>query len=94
MTHSLADVQNDISAACSSSPEPIYFVGHSIENDFKALHIYYNHVIDTSFLYPHPDGGSRKLSLRRLCKDFLGMNIQQQKRDKQGHNSVEVRDVN
>ena len=42
-------------------------VGHSLENDFKALKITHHKVIDTSVLYPHAQGHPYKNSLKYLA---------------------------
>ncbi len=61
-------------------------VGHSMENDFKALRLCHRRCVDTSLLYPHPQTG-RKSSLRHLAKLYLKRDIQS---DKEGHCSVQV----
>lgn len=40
-------------------------VGHSLENDLKALKMVHMRCLDTSLLYPHPKKG-RRSSLRYL----------------------------
>lgn len=44
-------------------------VGHSLENDFHALKIIHNLVIDTSILFPKPCG--YKFSLKTLAYTYL-----------------------
>ncbi len=61
-------------------------VGHSLDNDFKALRLCHQRCVDTSVLYPHPQNG-RKSSLRHLAKLYLKRDIQS---DKEGHCSVQV----
>ncbi len=61
-------------------------VGHSMDNDLKALRICHQRCVDTSVLYPHPQTG-RKSSLRHLAKLYLKRDIQS---DKDGHCSVQV----
>eukprot|EP00501_MAST-03F_sp_TOSAG23-6_P002347 GSMAST32.ASY1.ANO1.2449.1 assembled CDS len=39
-------------------------IGHSLECDFKALHLVHNKVIDTAIIYPHARLGQYKSSLR------------------------------
>ncbi len=62
-------------------------VGHSLDNDLKALRLCHRRCVDTSVLYPHPQNG-RKSSLRHLAKLYLKRDIQS---DKEGHCSVQVR---
>ncbi|SCV71928.1 BQ2448_4622 [Microbotryum intermedium] len=47
-------------------------VGHGLENDLKALRCVHRKVIDTAILFPHPNGGTWRHSLRNLTKDILG----------------------
>ncbi|CAM9245899.1 unnamed protein product [Ectocarpus fasciculatus] len=60
-------------------------VGHSLENDLKALKMVHLRCLDTSLLYPHPKKG-RRSSLRYLVSMYLQRTIQGS--DK-GHNSAE-----
>ena len=57
----LIDVQNALRALFT---EETILVGHSIENDLLALKLYHNQIIDTSLLYPHPNGPPSKQALR------------------------------
>ncbi|GAA5875693.1 hypothetical protein JCM3774_002583 [Rhodotorula dairenensis] len=52
------------------------FVGHGLENDLKALRLVHPRVIDTAILFPHPNGGTWRHSLRNLTKDVLRKFIQ------------------
>jgi RNA exonuclease 1 len=61
-------------------------VGHSLENDLKAMHATYKRCIDTCILYPHPRGLPYKMSLQRLTREHLRRFIQE---DSSGHDSVE-----
>jgi len=62
-------------------------IGHSFENDLKALQLIHNRILDTAVLYPHRKG-SRKNSLKYLSKRYLERKIQ--KGDGfSGHNPVE-----
>ncbi|GAA5983432.1 hypothetical protein JCM10908_000284 [Rhodotorula pacifica] len=53
------------------------FVGHGLENDLKALRLVHTRVIDTAILFPHPNGGTWRHSLRNLTKDILRKFIQE-----------------
>ena len=52
-----------------------FLVGHSLENDLKAIRLYYNRVIDTALLYDGPSAGLKN-SLKYLTSKFLGKQIQ------------------
>ena len=39
-------------------------VGHSLENDLKALNMHHSRIIDTALIYPHPRGPPLKSALR------------------------------
>lgn len=54
----------------STLPKGAILVGHSLENDLKALHLVHLRCIDTSILYPHPIPHLR-FSLRRLAQKIL-----------------------
>jgi DNA polymerase III epsilon subunit-like protein len=51
-------------------------VGHSLENDLKALQLCHLRCVDTAVLYGHGSHG-RKSSLRHLSQQYLGRTIQQ-----------------
>ncbi|GEM09775.1 RNA exonuclease 1 [Rhodotorula toruloides] len=57
--------------------EETVFVGHGLENDLKALRLVHTRVIDTAILFPHPNGGTWRHSLRNLTKDVLKKFIQE-----------------
>eukprot|EP01133_Synstelium_polycarpum_P012504 gene12504-14677_t len=59
-------------------------VGHSLENDFKAMKFIHQRVIDTSVLYP--TGSTAKFPLKYLTKKYLSRVIQNHSG---GHSSVE-----
>ncbi|URD93967.1 EXOIII [Musa troglodytarum] len=61
-------------------------VGHSLENDFLALKISHDLVIDTAILYKHPRGACYKIALRVLSSRFLSRQIQA---SGNGHDSIE-----
>ncbi|CAM9481129.1 unnamed protein product, partial [Hapterophycus canaliculatus] len=60
-------------------------VGHSLENDLKALKMMHLRCLDTALLYPHPKKG-RRSSLRYLVSMYLQRTIQTSNK---GHNSAE-----
>ena len=51
-------------------------VGHSLENDLKAMKICHFNILDTSILYPHNAGPPAKNSLRGLAQQHLHRAIQ------------------
>jgi RNA exonuclease 1 len=51
-------------------------IGHSLENDLKALKISHFRVIDTALLYPHTRGETFKNSLKFLAENWLQEVIQ------------------
>lgn len=55
---------------------PLPQVGHSLDNDLRALRMTHPWVIDTSFLFPHPRGAPFRHSLRHLAKAYLNRTIQ------------------
>ncbi|SGY23982.1 BQ5605_C019g09000 [Microbotryum silenes-dioicae] len=63
-------------------------VGHGLENDLKALRCVHRKVVDTAILFPHPNGGTWRHSLRNLTKDILGKFIQDSD-PALGHSSVD-----
>jgi DNA polymerase III epsilon subunit-like protein len=52
-------------------------IGHSLENDLKVLHFIHFKIIDTTLLYPHPQGFPYRSKLRYLAKEYLQLSIQQ-----------------
>ncbi|EAL61779.1 RNA exonuclease 1 [Dictyostelium discoideum AX4] len=62
-------------------------IGHSLENDLKAMKFIHRKIIDTSILYP--TGSSGKFSLKYLTKKYLNRIIQSTKHGKLGHDSIE-----
>ncbi|KAG8465992.1 hypothetical protein KFE25_005562 [Diacronema lutheri] len=51
-------------------------IGHSLENDLRALRMAHARCIDTAALFPHPLGGGRKRKLAHLAAELLGERIQ------------------
>jgi DNA polymerase III epsilon subunit-like protein len=60
-------------------------VGHSLENDLRALKLCHLRCIDTSVIYPHTKGYPLRNKLRYLAKEFLGKEIQSVKSQNQTH---------
>lgn len=61
-------------------------VGHSLENDLRALRVVHGNVADTALLFPHERGPPSKKALRVLALAFLNRSIQT---GCEGHSSVE-----
>src|SRR5690554_3945477 len=51
-------------------------VGHSLENDLKALGILHGCCVDTAQLFPHPKGFPLRSSLRHISRRYLRTVIQ------------------
>jgi RNA exonuclease 1 len=66
--------------------EDTILIGHSIENDLKALKLIHKTIIDTSVLFPHYYGLPYRRSLKSLTKSILKRDIQQ---TESGHCSFE-----
>jgi RNA exonuclease 1 len=81
----LRDVKNTIVEAQVKFLEFVtaetIIVGHSLENDLKALQIMHSKVIDTALLYGHPHGPPKKPALRNLSRHYLGQVIQESSHD-------------
>ncbi|TNY24706.1 Rexo1 protein [Rhodotorula diobovata] len=69
--------------------EETVFVGHGVENDLKALRLIHEKVIDTAILFPHPNGGTWRHSLRNLAKDILRKFVQAGSDPTVGHSAKE-----
>lgn len=64
-------------------------VGHSLENDLRALKLVHERVIDTALCFPHPEP-PYKYGLRKLAEAYLGRQIQGGRQDgAEGHDSAE-----
>jgi hypothetical protein len=83
VTNTLADAQE---AVLGLMNEQTVLVGHSLENDLRALRIVHGLVIDTSVCFPHAIPG-RKHALRFLAERMLNLRIQTAGAD--GHDSTE-----
>jgi RNA exonuclease 1 len=62
-------------------------IGHSLENDLKALKILHRTCIDTSIIYPHTKGYPLRLKLKKLAETYLSLKIQNG--GSRGHDSAE-----
>lgn len=69
----LTEVQNDILKFIF---EDTILIGHSIENDLKALKLMHQSIIDTSIVFPHYYGLPYRRSLKSLTKSILKRDIQ------------------
>ncbi|KAM7533373.1 hypothetical protein Aperf_G00000126452 [Anoplocephala perfoliata] len=79
----VADVQTEMS---NLLPADAILVGHSIENDLKALRVFHPYIIDTSVIYNVSNNRIAKPKLRFLAQVYLGKAIQC---GKSGHSSSE-----
>lgn len=61
-------------------------VGHSLDNDLRALKLCHSRCIDTAILYPHVKGYPYRQKLKHLANEYLQLKIQTQAT---GHDSVE-----
>lgn len=83
VTTTLKDVQKFLLKLLN---DKTILVGHSLENDLKALKLIHYNVVDTSIMFPHKEGFPVKCALRTLCTRYLGQAIQT---GEQGHDSLE-----
>ena len=81
--NTLQSVQSDILNIIGSNT---ILMGHSLENDLKALGIIHKRVIDTALLFSHKSGTLYKPSLRWLTSSYLKQTIQS---SHEGHCSIE-----
>lgn len=77
----LADVQTKLLELLT---EQSVLVGHSLENDLRVLKLLHERVIDTSLLYPHPNGWPQRQSLKHLVTTILKRKLDRTA----GHDSV------
>lgn len=82
-TMSLQDIQRKL---IQLLPSDAILVGHSLENDLKALKMIHPYVIDTSLIYNLSGSRTMKSSLKVLADRFVGMSIQN---GPSGHNPHE-----
>ncbi|KAL3525661.1 hypothetical protein ACH5RR_014033 [Cinchona calisaya] len=70
---SLSDIQKSMKKLLSHGT---IIVGHSLNNDLRAMKLDHARVIDTSYIFMYGDGpSSRRLSLGNLCKSILGYEL-------------------
>ncbi|CAI9110227.1 OLC1v1010220C1 [Oldenlandia corymbosa var. corymbosa] len=73
VTCTLSDIQKSMKKLLSHGT---ILIGHSLNNDLRALKIDHARVIDTSYIFKAEDGpSSRRLSLSSLCKSVLGYEL-------------------
>ena len=84
ITTTLADAQNILLGVVDAD---CILVGHSLENDLRAMKIAHDRVIDTSVCFPRRNGGGGKQALRALADRML--NLQIQTAGDEGHDSTE-----
>ncbi|XP_068177802.1 RNA exonuclease 5-like isoform X2 [Antennarius striatus] len=82
ITTTLRDVQAKLRTVL---PSDAVLVGHSLDNDLKALKVIHMHIIDTSLLYRKDFG--QKFKLKVLAETVLKKQIQTE--EKNGHNPTE-----
>ena len=61
-------------------------IGHSFDNDLRALRLFHDRIVDTSAMYLHPSGYPYKYALKKLTKDVLHWEIQE---GDEGHDSAQ-----
>ncbi|EIE80172.1 hypothetical protein G6F46_000899 [Rhizopus delemar] len=67
----------------------VILVGHSLENDLKAIQLAHPYCVDTSSLYDHLRGPPYKPSLKHLARTYLHRQIQGHHASREGHDSAE-----
>ncbi|CAL8330670.1 unnamed protein product [Merluccius merluccius] len=82
ITTLVSDVQRKL---LSLLPRDAVLVGHSLDNDLRALKLIHPHVIDTSLLYTKEFG--QKFKLKVLAEAVLGKQIQTE--EQRGHDPME-----
>ncbi|CAK5097872.1 unnamed protein product [Meloidogyne enterolobii] len=61
-------------------------IGHSLERVLRALRLVHTRVVDTSVVFPHPNGLPQKRALKTLASEILQIIIQE---EEGGHDSKE-----
>ncbi|EDV27965.1 uncharacterized protein TRIADDRAFT_20882, partial [Trichoplax adhaerens] len=79
----LNDVHELLKAAL---PKDAILVGHSLENDLRAMRMIWNNIIDTSVQFSNPKSPTSKPSLKFLASEYLQCQIQE---NENGHSPVE-----
>ena len=78
----LSQVQQDLVSFISAET---ILIGHSIENDLRALKLVHSTIIDTSMVFPHHLGLPFRHGLKSLVSSYLGRKIQN---SESGHDSL------
>ena len=65
--------------------ESSILVGHAIDNDLRCLKLIHNRIIDTSDIFPHPNGHPSKHSLVFLLQRVIRASLDRER----GHDSVD-----
>ncbi|QRW08352.1 exonuclease domain protein [Ceratobasidium sp. AG-Ba] len=73
VTHKLADAQTGLLEIIDGNT---ILLGHSLENDLRALKLAHPRCIDTSIIYKHPRGAPYKPGLKWLAQKWLNRDIQ------------------
>ncbi|KAL7254753.1 hypothetical protein ACSBR1_008986 [Camellia fascicularis] len=77
VTCSLANVQESMKKLLRDGKTIL--IGHSLNNDLKALKLDHGRVIDTSLIFKHGDEANfRRPSLNNLCKAVLGYEVRKE----------------
>lgn len=84
VTTTLADAQDVLLRVIDADS---ILVGHSLENDLRAMKIAHDRVIDTSVCFPRRNGRGGKQALRALADRMLNLKIQTA--GDEGHDSTE-----
>jgi RNA exonuclease 1 len=85
VTTTLHDVQQKLLELLTPTT---VLVGHSLNSDLNALKTTHPFLIDTSIIFPHPQGAPLKHGLKWLSRRFLKREIQKN-HGSTGHDSVE-----
>jgi len=83
VTKSLRDVQYELTKMVSADT---ILIGHSLENDLRALRLIHGTIVDTSIVFPHNWGPPYRRSLKSLVSIYLKKEIQE---SENGHDSKE-----
>ncbi|KAK7231176.1 exonuclease [Aureococcus anophagefferens] len=73
----VATTLDDVRGALLREVRPTdVLVGHGLDNDLRCLRLAHGACADTALLFGHPRGPGYKRSLKHLCKEFLGRDVQ------------------
>jgi len=73
VTTTIQDVQTELLNRISAES---ILIGHGLDSDFRALKLFHERVVDTTFLFPHNRGLPFKRSLKNLASSILSTIIQ------------------